>query len=196
MGQATTRWYTLANLITGIRAALALPVAAGLLFGHPALALAVFAVAVATDLLDGVIARRRGESTAIGGLLDHGTDAGFVTLVLAAAAWLGMTPWLLPALIPLAFLQYTLDSRALAGRPLRASRLGRWNGIAYYVLAGGVLMTALIAGTSGSDRSAVQDGLATGIAVAGWLLAATTVASMADRAVAFWRGRAGAIPRA
>lgn len=185
MGQATARWYTLANLITLTRAALALPAAAGLLFGHPGVALAAFAAAVATDLLDGVVARRRGESTALGGLLDHGTDAGFVTLVLAAAAAEGMTPWALTALIPLAFLQYTLDSRALAGRPLRASRLGRWNGIAYYVLAG----TVVVAATLGLPQHAGWT--ATVIMVAGWLLCATTIASMTARAVAFWRNRAG-----
>lgn len=183
MGQATARWYTLANLITLARAALALPAAAGLLFGHPGVALAAFTGAVVTDLLDGAVARRRGESTALGGLLDHGTDAGFVTLVLAAAAAKGLTPWALPVLILLAFLQYTLDSRALAGRPLRASRLGRWNGIAYYVLAGAVVVVATLA----LPRHAAWPD--TGIMVAGWLLCATTVASMTDRAVAYWRGR-------
>ena len=45
-----------------------------------------------------------------------------------------MAPLVLPGLVAAAFVQYTLDSRALAGQRLRASALGRWNGIAYFVL--------------------------------------------------------------
>ena len=36
----------------------------------------------------------------------------------------------------LAFVQYAVDSRVQESRPLRASSLGRWNGIAYFVLLG------------------------------------------------------------
>jgi phosphatidylglycerophosphate synthase len=39
---------------------------------------------VATDWLDGRIARRFGETSALGGFLDHVTDAAFVSLGLAA----------------------------------------------------------------------------------------------------------------
>ena len=79
-----------------------------------------------------------------------------------------------------AFAQYALDSRALAGRPLRASALGRWNGIAYFVLLG---------------IPVVRDGLAIGwppdalVRVLGWALVATTCASILDRLVALARAR-------
>lgn len=91
--------------------------------------------AVLTDLLDGPLARRFNQATPFGGLIDHATDAAFVALLLYALATRGYLPRLLPLLVAAAFLQYALDSRALAGRPLRGSWLGRANGIGYFVLA-------------------------------------------------------------
>jgi phosphatidylglycerophosphate synthase len=104
--------------------------------GRPGAAVLVFATAIATDFADGPLARRSGRASAFGALLDHGSDAFFVTLGLGALAMIGLVPLLLPPLVALAFLQYTLDSRALEGKELRASTLGRWNGIFYYVLVG------------------------------------------------------------
>ncbi|MBW2418779.1 MAG: CDP-alcohol phosphatidyltransferase family protein [Deltaproteobacteria bacterium] len=144
---------------------------------HPA-ALALFAFAVASDFADGPLARRRGESSAFGGLLDHLSDATFVTLGLAACSLRGLVPAPLPILVALAFAQYALDSRSLSGRPLRASFLGRWNGIAYFVLLG---------------IPVVRDGLGLGwpadafVLAAGWALLTSTLLSMLDRAWALLR---------
>lgn len=165
-------WMTWANLLTLCRACLALPCAFAASQGAWGVALALFLVAVVTDLADGPLARRHGTAGALGGLLDHTTDAAFVALTLAALAVTGFVPWLLPPLVVAAFAQYLLDSRALAGRPLRASALGRWNGIGYFVLAGAVLIAQALA-------------LPWPVAVwqwLGWLLVASTLLSMADRA--------------
>ena len=163
---------TLANLLSLSR----IPLGVCLLLAATAsqwwLAAGLLWLAVATDLLDGHLARARGQAGAIGTALDHGSDALFVTLGLAALACHGWAPWLLPALVPLAFLQYLLDSGALAGQPLRASPLGRYNGIAYYLLAGAPVMQQAL-----------------GLAVIpyayfvhlGWGLVATTLISMLDR---------------
>lgn len=171
---APSRW-TAANALTGLRLALAPGIASALLYREHGLALAVFCAAIATDLADGPLARRRGEATPFGGFFDHATDAVFVASGLGALAWLGGVPvWLAPLLLA-AFVQYTLDSQALAGEPLRASRLGRWNGIAYFVALG---------------TPVVRDGLGLGfpadalVRAFGWLLVASTLASMADRALA------------
>jgi cardiolipin synthase (CMP-forming) len=143
-----------------------------------ALALACFALAVATDLADGRVARRFGEASALGGFLDHATDATFVATGIASLAYVGIAPAPLAPLVLAAFAQYALDSRALAGRPLRASALGRWNGIAYFVLLG---------------IPVVRDGLTIGwpadalVRVLGWALVATTCASMTDRLLAHRR---------
>lgn len=179
----TSRVGTLANALTMVRL-VAAPLAALAVFrSNHEMALALFTVAVATDLADGPVARRRGESSALGGLLDHATDATFVSLGLLACAGRELVPLALPVLVAAAFLQYTFDSRALRGQGLRASPLGRWNGIAYFVLLG---------------VPVVRDGLGIGwppdglILALGWALVASTVVSMGLRARAWLGARAGA----
>jgi phosphatidylglycerophosphate synthase len=140
---------------------------------------ACFAYAVASDFADGAVARRRHQASAFGGLLDHTADAVFVTASLAAFAALDQIPLLLPLLIAAAFLQYVWDSDALAGATLRASTLGRWNGIAYYVLSG-----ALVIG-----HALLPDWPAGVSGTAAWVLVASTAASMVDRGIALWRLR-------
>jgi phosphatidylglycerophosphate synthase len=160
----------MANLLSAARLALALPFAWLVLQGHPAAA-ALFALGVLTDLADGPIARRRSAVSELGRALDHGADFAFVTAGLLAAAWRGAVPLLLPLGIALAFAQYVLDSRFLHRVPgLRMSRLGRWNGILYFVPLGGVCLGDL-------GASALE--FAT--RVTAWALVATTALSIADR---------------
>jgi len=66
-----------------------------------------------------------------------------------------------------------LDSKALAGASLKTSRLGRYNGIGYYILLG----------TGISAYILPWPALSTGVFLAAWLLVATTVISMGDRAI-------------
>src|SRR5262245_58712870 len=127
----------MANALTAVRLLLVLPFAATMAAvdaTHADWAALILAAAIATDILDGVIARRRGTASAAGRLFDHATDALFVTTGLAAGAVRGAFPWLLPALVGAAFVQYVIDSYVLerTGR-LRPSALGRWNGILYFV---------------------------------------------------------------
>lgn len=170
------RLCTLANALTSLRLAAAPPAALAVFGGNHEAALLLFTLAVVTDLADGPIARRRGESSAFGGLLDHATDATFVSLGLLACAGRQLVPLALPLLVAAAFLQYTFDSRALRGRRLRASALGRWNGIAYFVLLG---------------IPVVRDGLGIGwpadglVLALGWALVGTTLVSMGQRAWAW-----------
>jgi len=174
------RWTTRANALTLLRLASAPFLALALLAGESLCAALLFALAVATDLLDGRVARRFGEASPLGGLLDHATDATLVAVGLGALAWLGVVPAPLPFLVVAAFVQYTWDSRALAGRRLRANGLGRANGIAYFVLLGIPLVRdALGLGWPGAGL----------VSALGWLLVATTLLSMAQRAVALrWNG--------
>jgi CDP-diacylglycerol---glycerol-3-phosphate 3-phosphatidyltransferase len=171
------RWLTWANGLSLLRLAAAPALAAVVCAQRPRVAAALFALAVASDFADGAVARRRGEATPLGGLLDHACDASFVATGLAALAWLGAIPWALPPLVALAFVQYALDSRSLRGLPLRASRLGRWNGLAYYVL----LATPLVRDAlrlSWPPRAVVRG--------MGLALVASTLVSMGDRWIA-WR---------
>lgn len=172
--------FTWANAVSTVRVLLIGPCAYSIYVGNWVTAALLFVVAVITDVCDGIIARRRGEVTPFGGLLDHGADALFVTVTLAALAAIGFVPLLLPPLVIGAFSQYVWDSDALKGAPLRASSVGRWNGIGYYALVG----TAAISRALEMDWPAQSALLG-----AGWVLVATTLVSMADRGYALWRLR-------
>jgi cardiolipin synthase len=127
-------WLTLANSLTLLRLLLALPFAQAVRADAPVAASLIFAVAAASDFADGRLARRRGEISALGGFLDHAVDAVFVSTGAAALASVGVLPWPLAPLIAVAFLQYTLDSRLMRSSGLQPSSLGRWDGIAYFVI--------------------------------------------------------------
>jgi phosphatidylglycerophosphate synthase len=165
-------WSTRANALTLVRLLLAPALAAALLAQMPVIAAALFFLAVATDLADGWVARRYGEETPFGGFADHAADAAFVITATAALARMGVLPALLPWLIAAAFIQYALDSRVLSASGLVASGLGRWNGIAYYVIAAIPIVRDAV-GLSWPGPALVS-GL-------GWTLIATTLLSMLDR---------------
>lgn len=153
------------------------------------LAAALFWLAVLSDVIDGRVARARQETSAFGGILDHGSDAIFVSLGHFALLKSGTAPDLLPFLILAAFLQYAFDSRVLSGQVLRASLIGRWNGVFYFV-APGILVTREALGLSIPPD--------TWIRAIGWLLLVSTLVSMGDRLIAAvsttWRQDRGEIP--
>jgi phosphatidylglycerophosphate synthase len=175
---ARSAWWTRANALTALRLAIAPMLAGSIATGHAGLATALFFAAVVTDFADGPVARRYGESTPLGGLLDHSVDATLCALGLAAHALHGTVPWALPPLVLAAFAQYVIDSKSLVGRPLRASALGRWNGIAYFV----AVAVPIVRDTLGWSWP--------GAGLVWWLaagLVATTFVSMGDRLLALRR---------
>jgi len=127
----------MANLLTMLRLLLVIPVTwsiANPLFIRPEMLLVLLVLAIASDVLDGIVARKLNTASAQGQLFDHTTDFLFVTGGLAAAAFTQLLHPLLPVLIIIAFSQYILDSRYLFKlKHLRMSYLGRWNGIFYFV---------------------------------------------------------------
>ncbi len=174
----------LANALTLFRLALApFLVFAIARESYPA-ASAIFFLAVATDFADGDVARRSGAASPRGAFFDHVVDAIFCTAGTAALAHAGTLPAVLPPLIAAAFLQYAVDSRIMSVRGLRASALGRWNGIAYYVIVAIPI---------------VRDGLGLAwpdgfwVAMLGWGLVVTTVASILDRARLLFRSRSSRV---
>jgi len=182
----------MANVITAARLLLALPFAACMLAPdawHATWAAVILVVAIVSDLVDGVLARRLGSASPAGRLFDHAADAVFVLSGLVAGAARGAFPWVLPVLVGAAFAQYVVDSYVIDRAPaLRPSRLGRYNGILYFVPLGGDILVRL---GWGALRSLV--------AAIAWLLVVSTALSMAERLVAAFRGRgrrAGASPGA
>lgn len=172
--------FNLPNLLSISRALLA-PLSAYLIVHSEWQMMAwILVIAIVTDLADGQIARRWQQTSPLGGFLDHGSDALLVATLLAAEAYLGFVTPVLPILVIAAFSQYTWDSKALAGKPLRASRLGRYNGIAYFVVAGFPILQPVV----GLEVLSKQQ-----IIWFSWLMVATTLISMLDRGYALYRIR-------
>ena len=177
----------MANTLTAVRLALALPVAVALARPEllaPGVVALLVGLAIVTDFLDGPVARRQGTASASGMLFDHSTDCLFVTSGLTGVAIAGSITPILPVLIPFAFAQYVVDSYVWhRQRQLRASFLGRWNGILYFVPI--VLVAAARLPFPAGFASLLQ--LATGALA--YLLVASTVVSMLDRATTPFRSR-------
>ncbi len=178
--------FGLANTLTALRLLLVVPSVWAIAAEQYVVAAIVFCCAVVTDLADGRVARARGEVSVLGGLFDHSVDAGFVALSLAALAFSGASSTLhvtpaLPVLVALSFSQYVLDSKVLAGRALRASALGRYNGIGYFVVLGTAVIGAAI-GLPGAFHQKLLSAMA-------WGLVMTTLLSMLDRFVAYQKVR-------
>jgi phosphatidylglycerophosphate synthase len=127
----------MANALTSVRLLLLFPFALFMAKGdarHAAFGLLALVGAIATDVLDGPTARRRGTVSAAGGTFDHTADFLFVTGGLFAGALRGAFPWILPVLITAAFAQYVIDSYWIHRQSgLRTNQLGRYNGILYFV---------------------------------------------------------------
>jgi phosphatidylglycerophosphate synthase len=141
-----------ADLCTGFRVLLA-PVLAWLLAQPRSrgalLALVVFAVAAATDYVDGALARASGSASRRGRVFDHGADA----LLLFPSFWVLAVAGRLPVALPLAamtaFGLYVLDGWRRGGGSLGAieltnSRSGALGGVLNYVIAGAAVIAAVL----------------------------------------------------
>jgi len=175
----------MANALSIGRGLLALPFAWAMssASGSAAVAAAfLLGIAIASDLLDGRLARRRGTVSPLGGILDHGADFCFVMAGLVAGAGRGIFPAALPICVAVAFAQYVIDSYWLHRKgSLRMSALGRWNGVLYFApLVGDALA-----------RLAVP-ALAPLVTLLAWALVVTTLLSIGDRALALRARKADA----
>ena len=153
------------------------------------LAVGCLVIAVVTDVYDGKVARSQGSDSAAGGFFDHATDAALVSAASWALAQHGLiTFWLCP-LIALAFIQYAADSRVLQGQVLRTSKLGKYNGVGYYILVSTTIGCQAFASLLSTSAMPWPTGISLLIQldqivyVAAWLLVASSLASMLDRLV-------------
>ena len=163
--------FTLANSLSLSRLFIA-PVIAWIILSDRWLTASFFLLlAILSDLLDGPIARKKGQETSTGGLLDHSCDALLMAVLLFVLNKTHGIPLLLPILVLGSFLQYVLDSKALSGHKLRTSFLGRSNGIAYYVLPS-MCIFSQAAGIDQLDKFFI---------IFAWILIASTLVSMSER---------------
>lgn len=172
----------MADLLTAIRLLLVIPVALAIAdaeFLASWQLAALIAAAIATDYFDGKVARALNTASARGMLFDHGTDFVFVTTSLFALSTSGLTSVVLPTLIVIAFSQYVLDSYFLfKQKQLRMSFLGRWNGVLYFV------PLVLISVSRLDSFEFAVEFLHTLITLVSYALILSTLASIADRAIA------------
>jgi len=177
----------MANLLTTLRLLLLVPVTWSIvdpLFIRPWLLLLLIILAIASDVLDGIVARKLNTASAKGQLFDHSTDFLFVSSGLAAAAYAQLLHPALPILIVLAFCQYILDSRYLfKQKNLRMSFLGRWNGIFYFV------PLVLIALSRQEFIKQFEPALLRLISVFAYALILSTFASIIDRIISPTTGK-------
>lgn len=92
-------WLTLPNLFTLARLLLAPVIVSAILHRRAFAALCIFAVAAATDVIDGYLARHLGAATAAGAFLDPIANKLLLTGVYLALALAGSVPWWLVAVI-------------------------------------------------------------------------------------------------
>jgi len=92
-------WLTLPNLVTLARLLLAPVIVIAILSGRAFAALCIFAVAAATDVIDGYLARHFAAATAAGAFLDPIADKLLLSGVYLALALAGSVPWWLVGVI-------------------------------------------------------------------------------------------------
>src|SRR5215475_3860266 len=93
------RWLTRANALSLSRLAIAPALALAIGSGHRLAAAALLLLAIASDFADGAVARRYGEASPLGGLVDHATDATLDVLGLSGPgpAWMRPAGWVFVA---------------------------------------------------------------------------------------------------
>jgi phosphatidylglycerophosphate synthase len=127
----------MANALTAVRLLLVIPFGFFMTKGDErsaVFALIAWIIGLTTDFLDGPIARRGGTVSPLSGAFDHTSDFLFVVSGIFAGAYRSAFPWILPFCITAAFAQYAMDSYWLHRQiKFRGSKLGRYNGMFYFV---------------------------------------------------------------
>jgi CDP-diacylglycerol--glycerol-3-phosphate 3-phosphatidyltransferase/cardiolipin synthase len=128
-------------LLTLVRLGLAVVLPFAMLWGG-GLPAACWVLAATSDYVDGPLARRTGAPTRHGPVLDNLADIAFVLGGLGTAAALGLVPWLVPAAVLLAVVDYARASfeasRGLVTARLARSRIGHAAGVLNYACLGAV----------------------------------------------------------
>lgn len=128
-----------ADLLSLLRLVLAVVLPFALVRGG-GLPAALWVIAAASDYVDGPLARWMGAATRRGAVLDNVADIAFVLGGLATAAALGLVPWLVPAAIVLAVVDYGRASLEAnpggAAEDLARNRLGHTAGVLNYACLG------------------------------------------------------------
>jgi len=107
------------------------------------LLIAAYLYAILSDLADGPLARRAGAKSYFWGQVDALSDVAFNAAALAAAAWTGrIGPWAALGVLALGaqFLWRCRGGAGSAGESLPEDAAGKWAGVCFYALVGGVVL--------------------------------------------------------
>jgi cardiolipin synthase len=141
--------YTLANGLTALRIVLAPVFLVLYVEGERLRALAAFAAAAATDVLDGLVARALRQRTRLGAFLDPAADKLLAACALVALAATGQLPAWLPALVISRDLAQLLGAAILRTThhpvPIAPTRIGK-----YAMVAIAAAVVAAMAGEFGA----------------------------------------------
>lgn len=162
------RIVTLPNALTALRLALTPVFAACVVRNASGAALAVFAVAAITDLLDGAAARLLDQRTKLGSYLDPIADKSLAFTAFVLLAWRGVLPVWLAALVvardaAVVGFYVTLRVRRSYQPRVRPSLLGKAATFFELSLVGVALIAALAARPAWAV--ALSDGLSVGTAL-------------------------------
>jgi cardiolipin synthase len=148
--------FTLANGLTALRIVLAPVFLVLYVQGDSLRALAAFAAAAASDLLDGLVARALHQRTWLGAILDPIADKFLAACALLALTWTGHLPVWLPALVIGRDLVLVAGAALLKwlrnAQPLAPTRIGKYATFALVV----VVMLALAGDYGAVPRSAAD----------------------------------------
>lgn len=150
----------------------------GFLFPKEFVALAIFLAAAATDLLDGYLARRLGQVTTVGTLLDPIADKLLISAALISLVQIHRVPaWIAVLIIGREFAVSGLRSIAAAeGYTIKASELGKTKMMAQVTAISLVLLSIHWAALADSAMLAL------------WAVVIFALASAVDYFRKFWRG--------
>jgi cardiolipin synthase len=160
--------FTLANGLTALRLVLAPVFLVLYVRGESLRALAAFAAAAATDLLDGLVARALHQRTWLGALLDPVADKVLAACALLALAWTGHLPLWLPVLVVGRDVVLVLGAALLRwlrnAQPFAPTRIGKY---ATFAVAATVLCA--LAGDFGAVPRSAADPYVVAFALLGTL---------------------------
>lgn len=136
------RWATIPNAITLLRLALVVPIAL-LVIEHalPELTVILLVIFGASDWIDGYLARRLGQTSSVGAVLDPVADRIGVAVIVVALAAAGSLPLWVPLLV--AFVDVALIVIFLVKRPADTPDVSRLGKIRTAVLMSGIALVGL-----------------------------------------------------
>jgi cardiolipin synthase len=113
---------------------------------HQAAAFLIVLVAALTDVLDGYIARKYGQMSEIGAMLDPLADKTLMIAMTVVLVLDGRMDWRIGLLIGLReiiMIAVALVGRARGIQPVAANQLGKWTTLLYYVLFSALILGVL-----------------------------------------------------